>query len=138
MNFRRPGTPHGLRRATATPVPLLSLPRKHGANRDDGGHDRRSPQPRRGSRVAASGGRRFPSVAGLTTISLAVVVVGEIPMASYVPGRPPLGLPTALACIGAALVLASVGLLSQLTDFAWGPVPWCSGGRCWPTSSRLR
>ena len=63
--------------------------------------------------------RRFPPVAGLTTVSLAMVVVGGIVMASYVPRRPPLGLPTALACIGAALVLASVLLLSRLRDFAW-------------------
>ena len=59
-------------------------------------------------------------MAGLTTVSLAVVVVGGILMASYVPGRPPLGLPTALACIGTTLVPVSVVLQSRLTDLAWG------------------
>jgi drug/metabolite transporter (DMT)-like permease len=63
--------------------------------------------------------RRFPPVAELTTLSLAMVVVGGILLASYVPRRPPLGLPTALACVGAALVVASVLLLSRLRDFAW-------------------
>jgi hypothetical protein len=63
--------------------------------------------------------RRFPPVAELATVSLAMVVVGGILLASYVPRRPPLGLPTALACIGAALILASVFLLSRLRDFAW-------------------
>jgi hypothetical protein len=69
--------------------------------------------------TGATAGRRFPPVAELTTVSLAMVVVGGILLASYIPRRPPLGLPTALACIGVALVLASVVLLSRLTDFAW-------------------
>lgn len=72
-----------------------------------------------GQTTGTAAGRRFPPVAALTTISLAVVVVGGIVMASYVPRRPPLGLPATLACIGAALVLASVFLLSRLRDFAW-------------------
>jgi hypothetical protein len=72
-----------------------------------------------GTAAGTSAERRFPPVAALTTVSLGVVVVGGILMASYVPRRPPLGLPTALACIGAALVLASVVLLSRLQDFNW-------------------
>lgn len=72
-----------------------------------------------GQTTGAAAGRRFPPVAELTTLSLAVVVVGGILMASYVPRRPPLGLPTAMACLGAALVLASVFLLARMRDFAW-------------------
>jgi hypothetical protein len=72
-----------------------------------------------GQATATAAGRRFPPVAELTTLSLAMVVVGGILMASYVPRRPPLGLPAALACAGAAMVLASVFLLSRLRDFAW-------------------
>ena len=72
-----------------------------------------------GQGTTAGAGRRFPPVAELTTLSLAIVVVGGILMASYVPRRPPLGLPTALACVAAALVVASVFLLSRLRDFAW-------------------
>jgi hypothetical protein len=73
-----------------------------------------------GQAAGTGAARRFPPVAELATVSLAMVVVGGILLASYVPRRPPLGLPTALACIGAALILASVVLLSRLRDFAWG------------------
>jgi hypothetical protein len=63
--------------------------------------------------------RRFPPVAELTTVSLALVVVGGILMASYAPRRPPLGVPAALAAAGAALLLAGVVLLARLSDFNW-------------------
>jgi hypothetical protein len=63
--------------------------------------------------------RRLPPVAQLTTVSLALVVVGGILMASYVPRRPPLGVPTVLTVISAALVLVSVFLLSRLQEFNW-------------------
>lgn len=67
----------------------------------------------------AAAGRRFPPVAGLATVSLALVVVGGILMASYVPRRPPLGLPAALATVAAVLLLVSGLLLARLRDFAW-------------------
>ncbi len=63
--------------------------------------------------------RRFPPVAELTICSLALVVVGGILLASYAPRRPPLGVPTALAVISAALLLTSAYLLSRLQMFAW-------------------
>ena len=69
--------------------------------------------------TAGAAGRRFPPVAELATVSLALVVVGGILMASYVPRRPPLGPPATLAGVAAALLLASVFLLSRLRDFAW-------------------
>jgi hypothetical protein len=69
--------------------------------------------------VAAAAGRRFPPVAGLAIGSLALVVVGGILMASYVPRRPPLGGPGVLAAVSAALLLTSVFLLSRLRPFAW-------------------
>ena len=69
--------------------------------------------------TAAAAGRRFPPVAELVTVSLALVVVGGILMASYVPRRPPLALPATLAGVAAALLLASVFLLARLRDFAW-------------------
>jgi hypothetical protein len=72
-----------------------------------------------GTAAGTAAERRFPPVAVLTTVSLAMVVVGGIVMASYVPRRPPLGLPTALACIGGVLVLTSIFLLTRLRDFAW-------------------
>lgn len=63
--------------------------------------------------------RRFPPVAELTTVSLAVVVVGGILMASYAPRRPPLGVPVALAVAGAALLLAGGYLTTRVRSFAW-------------------
>ena len=63
--------------------------------------------------------RRFPPVAELAIVSLALVVVGGILMASYVPRRPPLGVPLVLAAVSAVLLLAGVFLLSRLEQFAW-------------------
>ena len=68
---------------------------------------------------APAGTRRFPPVAELGIGSLALVVIGGILMASYVPRRPPLGVPLALAAVSAALLLAGVFLLSRLDQFAW-------------------
>jgi hypothetical protein len=58
-------------------------------------------------------------VAQLTTVSLALVVVGGILMASSAPRRPPLGVPVTLAVAGAALLLVSGYLTSRLRSFAW-------------------
>jgi hypothetical protein len=69
--------------------------------------------------AAPTADRRFPPVAALTIVSLALVVIGGILMASYVPRRPPLGVPVALTAISAALFLTSVFLLSRLEQFAW-------------------
>jgi hypothetical protein len=68
---------------------------------------------------AAAAGRRFPPVAELAIVSLALVVIGGILMASYVPRRPPLGVPTTLAVVSAVLLGAGVFLLSRLQQFAW-------------------
>ncbi|MGP7996821.1 MAG: hypothetical protein ACLPKI_05750 [Streptosporangiaceae bacterium] len=69
--------------------------------------------------VAPTAQRRFPPVAELTICSLALVVIGGILLASYAPRRPPLGVPTALAVVSAALLLTSAYLLSRLQMFAW-------------------
>ena len=63
--------------------------------------------------------RRFPPVAGLAVVSLAMVVIGGILMASYAPRRPPLGVPIALAVGGAVLLAVSGYLTSRLRPFAW-------------------
>ena len=63
--------------------------------------------------------RRYPPVAPLTVSSLALVVIGGILMASYVPRRPPLGVPAAVAAVSAALLLACAVLLFRLRQFAW-------------------
>ncbi len=63
--------------------------------------------------------RRLPPVGELAIVSLALVVVGGILMASYVPRRPPLGVPIALAAVSAAATLVGAFLLSRLQQFAW-------------------
>ena len=63
--------------------------------------------------------RRLPPIAQLTVCSLALVVIGGILMASYVPRQPPLAVPAALAAVSAVLTLTSGLLLSKLEQFAW-------------------
>ena len=63
--------------------------------------------------------RSLPPVAELTTVSLALIVVGGIVMASYVPRKPPLVLPSVLLALSGALVLTNIVLLSRLREFAW-------------------
>jgi hypothetical protein len=63
--------------------------------------------------------RRFPPVAELITVSLAVTIVGGIVMASYVPRRPPLALPSALLAVSVVLTAAAVVQLARMRDFAW-------------------
>ena len=63
--------------------------------------------------------RRYPPIAQLTVGSLALIVIGGILMASYVPRQPPLTIPAALTAASAALTLTAVLLLSRLEQFAW-------------------
>jgi hypothetical protein len=69
--------------------------------------------------AAQPASRRFPPVAGLAIVSLALVIIGGILMASYIPRRPPLGVPVAIAVVSAAALLAGSFLLSRLRPFAW-------------------
>ena len=64
-------------------------------------------------------GRPLMSVAQVAVTSLALVVTGGIVMASYVPRRPPLGVPIALAATGGVLLGVAVIMLIRLRDFAW-------------------
>ena len=68
---------------------------------------------------APAAGRRLPPVAELGIGSLALVVIGGILLASYVPRRPPLAVPGALAAVSGALLVAGVFLLARLEQFAW-------------------
>jgi len=63
--------------------------------------------------------RRFPPVAAATVVSLSLVVIGGILMASYVPRRPPLTAPVVLTVLAGALLLSSVVMLARLQGFAW-------------------
>ena len=63
--------------------------------------------------------RPFPPIAWFSTTALAFVVVGGIIVASRAPPVAPLGLPLAFLCVGAVLLVAALGMLTQLKDFAW-------------------
>jgi hypothetical protein len=62
---------------------------------------------------------KFPPVASLATVSLGLVIVGGILLASYAPRRPPLTVPVILLCLSAVILASSVFLLVRLQDFAW-------------------
>ena len=63
--------------------------------------------------------RRLPPIAQLTVCSLALVVIGGILMASYVPRQPPLAVPATLTAVSGVLILTSGFLLSRVEQFAW-------------------
>ena len=63
--------------------------------------------------------RRLLPIAQLTVCSLALVVIGGVLMASYVPRQPPLATPAALTAVSAVLALTGGILLSRLEQFAW-------------------
>ena len=61
----------------------------------------------------------LPPVAEVAVASLALIIVGGIYMASYVPRRPPLAVPTVLLVASAALLALDAVWLTRLRDFAW-------------------
>jgi drug/metabolite transporter (DMT)-like permease len=63
--------------------------------------------------------RRFPPVVELALVSLGLVVIGGIVMASSLPRRPPLTAPVVIAVVSCLLLAAAVALLARLRDFAW-------------------
>jgi hypothetical protein len=71
-----------------------------------------------GAVTAPADRRRLPPVGELAIVSLALVIIGGIVMASYVPRRPPLGVPVTLAVISAVLTLSGALVLSRLQQFA--------------------
>jgi hypothetical protein len=64
--------------------------------------------------------RTFPPVAELVTVSLGLVVVGGISMASSFPNRPPLTVPVVLLVASVALLATGVTMMARQRDFAWG------------------
>lgn len=71
--------------------------------------------------LAASGATTsgYPPAAELATVSLALVVVGGVFMASYFPTQPPLALPIVLAAISSLLLGGAIVLLARWRGFAW-------------------
>ena len=65
------------------------------------------------------GDEGLPPIATLATVALGLVVIGGILIASFIPRRPPLVIPTILLVV-AVIVLGVAGvLLFRIKDFAW-------------------
>lgn len=64
-------------------------------------------------------GKRLPPITEVAIGALALVVVGGIYLASYLPRHAPLALPTGLLIAAAALVGTNMVLLARLPAFAW-------------------
>ena len=63
--------------------------------------------------------RQVPPIAEMAVASMALVIIGGIVMASYIPRRPPLALPTVLLVASSAVMVTALVLLRRLRDFAW-------------------
>lgn len=63
--------------------------------------------------------RRLPPVASLALLSLGLVVIGGIVLASTLPRRPPLTILVLISVISGLLLAAALVLLARLQDFAW-------------------
>jgi uncharacterized membrane protein YeiB len=63
--------------------------------------------------------RRYPPFTQLGMLSLALIVIGGIDLASHIPRHVPLGLPIALLVASAAVMAVNLTLLSRVPDFAW-------------------
>jgi hypothetical protein len=69
--------------------------------------------------VAPRERRTFPPIVPIAVLSLICVVAGGIILASYVPRRPPLGVPIALLVLSVLFLLAALVLLARIREFAW-------------------
>ncbi|MEA3183974.1 MAG: hypothetical protein QOJ74_451 [Ilumatobacteraceae bacterium] len=66
-----------------------------------------------------SADRAFPKAIEVAVVSLAAVVVGGVWLGSHAPRRPPLGLPTVLLVVAAALLLIGVIMITRVAGFSW-------------------
>lgn len=64
--------------------------------------------------------RSFPKAIEVAVVSLAAVVVGGVWLGSHAPRRPPLGLPTVLLVVAAALLVIGIVMVTRVAGFAWG------------------
>lgn len=63
--------------------------------------------------------RKFPPIAEIGIVILALIVIGGIYLAAHLPKHVSLTPTATLTSIAAALLLVNVALLSRLKDFAW-------------------
>jgi type III secretory pathway component EscS len=62
--------------------------------------------------------RRLPPVAETAAVSLALIIVGGIVMASQLPHRPALGVPIVLLVLSACLLVAAGLMVGSIDDFS--------------------
>jgi hypothetical protein len=63
--------------------------------------------------------RKLPPVAQVAVVSMALVIVGGIYLASYLPRHAPLGPAIGLLAASGVLIVFNLWQLSRLEDFAW-------------------
>ncbi|HLH67351.1 MAG TPA: hypothetical protein VKV27_16805 [Solirubrobacteraceae bacterium] len=63
--------------------------------------------------------RRYPPFTELGMLSLALIVVGGIYLASHIPQHVPLGPAVGLLVASAAILAVNLSLLGRVRDFAW-------------------
>jgi hypothetical protein len=63
--------------------------------------------------------RRLPPIAEMAVVTMALVIVGGIDIAAYLPRRAPLGPPIGLLVAAGLLLVANLVSLSRLRKFAW-------------------
>jgi hypothetical protein len=63
--------------------------------------------------------RRLPPIAEMAVVTMALVIVGGIDIAAYLPRRAPLGPPIGLLVAAGFLLVANLVALSRLRKFAW-------------------
>ena len=68
---------------------------------------------------SAAPARRLPPVIELAVGTMALVIVGGIYLAAYLPRQTPLALPIAVLVVAVALLAANVVALSRVRPFAW-------------------
>ncbi len=62
---------------------------------------------------------RYPPFTELGMLSLGLIVIGGIDLASHIPQHVPLGLPIALLVASAAVMVINLALLRHVPGFAW-------------------
>ena len=63
--------------------------------------------------------QNFPKAIEVAVVSLAAVVVGGVWLGSHAPRRPPLGLPTVLLIVAAALLVIGFVMITRVAGFSW-------------------
>ena len=69
--------------------------------------------------LAATPERRFPPITAMAVVSMGLIVVGGLYVASYVPKSVPMAPAVILLAASAALLVVNVVTLSRIQSFAW-------------------